>query len=73
MNFHTYVFMNECTYVYMYIHTYIHTYTHTYFLLSYVTLNTNGNLYVRKDLSNVCITMFMYGTVQVVPYSTFWL
>ena len=64
MNFHTYVFMN----VHTCICTYIHTYTHTYFLLSYVTLNTNGNLYVRRDLSNVCITMFMYGTGSTVQY-----
>ena len=65
MNFHTYVFMNVHTCICTYIHTYTHTY---YFLLSYVTLNTNGNLYVRKDLSNVCITMFMYGTGSTVQY-----
>ena len=65
----TFIHMYLWMYIRVYVHTYIHTYTHTYyFLLSYVTLNTNGNLYVRRDLSNVCITMFMYGTGSTVQY-----
>ena len=46
----------------MYIRLYLHSYIHIICILSYVTLNTNGNLYVRMYVK-IYRKYVSYGTV----------